>query len=69
VHYLSLFQFLEQSVPKHGILGNLVHIVITVNCMRGKPLLDLDVVSWVVEEALGRHTCPKIKDVSARVAN
>ena len=31
--------------------------------MRSRPLLDNDVVSWVVEEALVKRTCPKMKEL------
>jgi hypothetical protein len=31
--------------------------------MRSNLLLDNDLVSWVVEEVLGRHTCPKMREL------
>ena len=33
--------------------------------VRGNPLLDNDVVSWVVEEALGKHNSPGNKKLGA----
>ena len=37
--------------------------------MRRKALLDNDVVSRVVEEALGKHAFPKMKELKTRLAH
>ena len=34
--------------------------------MGSKAVFDYDVVSWVVEEALGKHACPRMKELGVR---
>ena len=34
--------------------------------MGSKAVFDYDVVSWVVEEALGKHACPKMRELGVR---
>lgn len=34
--------------------------------MGSKAVFDYDVVSWVVEEALGKHACPRMKELGMR---